>query len=223
MNEYYLYYTIESKYENLVRKANFQLLVVPEETKEQKVVDLKYYSCDKMHIAHESENLFGFKTINYYINKPFSKFKFHLSAKIQKPDANPFTVSPFSPEEEYEQINSMDYYIDHALFLTPTPLTQMISGLDYSFPKYSKNIQVFDYLLELNNFIFQLLEYSPETTDVNTPIESILQFKQGVCQDFAHLFISVCRENKIPARYVSGYLNESGRRIYWFKPIARLG
>jgi transglutaminase-like putative cysteine protease len=53
-----------------------------------------------------------------------------------------------------------------------------------------------------------LLEYSPESTDVNTPIDEVLRLKKGVCQDFAHLFISVCRSNKIPARYVSGYLNQ---------------
>ena len=30
----------------------------------------------------------------------------------------------------------------------------------------------------------------------------------GVCQDFAHLFLAVMRANSIPARYVSGYLNQ---------------
>jgi transglutaminase-like putative cysteine protease len=60
----------------------------------------------------------------------------------------------------------------------------------------------------LNSHLFHLLEYSPESTDVNTPIEDILKIRKGVCQDFAHLFISVCRQNKIAARYVSGYLNQ---------------
>ncbi|MBK6283582.1 MAG: transglutaminase family protein [Draconibacterium sp.] len=84
----------------------------------------------------------------------------------------------------------------------------MPRSVNVSFPVYSGEIQVFDYLLKLNNFIFQLLDYSPESTDVNTPISEVLQIKKGVCQDFAHLFISVCRQNKIPARYVSGYLNQ---------------
>jgi transglutaminase-like putative cysteine protease len=208
MNDYYLYYSIESRYENPVRKANFQLLVIPDYTKRQKVADLNYYSCDKLHVGYESENLFGFKTINYHISKPFTKFKFHLSAHVQKPDTNPFTVSPFSPEVEFEQINSLDYYIDHALFRNPTQLTKMPLQSDLLFPEYSKNIQVFDYLIELNNFIYRHLEYSPESTDVKTPVDVVLQIRKGVCQDFAHLFISVCRQNKIAARYVSGYLNQ---------------
>jgi transglutaminase-like putative cysteine protease len=28
----------------------------------------------------------------------------------------------------------------------------------------------------------------------------------GVCQDFAHLMLSICRRQQIPSRYVSGYL-----------------
>ena len=76
------------------------------------------------------------------------------------------------------------------------------------FPEYSGKIQIFEYLLKLNSYLFELLEYSPESTDVNTPIEEVLRISKGVCQDYAHLFLSVCRKNKIPARYVSGYLNQ---------------
>ena len=35
-----------------------------------------------------------------------------------------------------------------------------------------------------------------------------LGLKKGVCQDYAHIFIAMARANKIPARYVSGYLNQ---------------
>lgn len=32
----------------------------------------------------------------------------------------------------------------------------------------------------------------------------------GVCRDFAHLFVALCRAMNIPARYVTGYLGEHG-------------
>lgn len=32
----------------------------------------------------------------------------------------------------------------------------------------------------------------------------------GVCRDFAHLFITLCRAMNLPARYVSGYLSDIG-------------
>lgn len=206
MEEFYIEYFIENKYESPVRKANFQLLVIPDPGT-QNVHELKF-NCSGSQEMHLSKNIFGFETITCYISNPFSEFWFKLSARIQKPEINPFYVSPLLPTEEYELIDSLDFQIDNNLFLSSTPLTQLPPVVYYSFPVYSGEIQVFEYLLKLNNFLFELLEYSPESTDVNTPIEEVLSIRKGVCQDYAHLFLSVCRQNKIPARYVSGYLNQ---------------
>lgn len=35
----------------------------------------------------------------------------------------------------------------------------------------------------------------------------------GVCRDFAHLFIALCRAMNIPARYASGYLSDIGAKV----------
>ena len=207
MEEFNIEYFIENKYDSEVRKANYQLLLIPENNSEQKVLDYQF-SCSENKEIYISKNIFGFDIISYYITKPFTEFWFKLSVKIQKQVFNPFYVSPLLPNIEFELINSIDFQIDNHLFLSSTELTQMPKSVNVSFPVYSSETQVFDYLLKLNNFIFELLEYSPESTDVNTPISEVLQIKKGVCQDFAHLFISVCRQNKIPARYVSGYLNQ---------------
>jgi len=206
MEEFYIEYFIENKYEAPVRKANFQLLVIPD-SETQKVQELKFY-CSENQEMHLSKNIFGFETVSYYISNPFSEFWFKLSAKILKPKINPFYISPLLPSDELKLIHSLDFQIDNNLFLSSTPLTQLPPVVYYTFPVYSGEIQVFEYLLKLNNFLFELLEYSPESTDINTPIEEVLSIRKGVCQDYAHLFLSVCRQNKIPTRYVSGYLNQ---------------
>ena len=38
----------------------------------------------------------------------------------------------------------------------------------------------------------------------------VLREGTGVCRDFAHLFIALCRAMNIPARYASGYLSDIG-------------
>ncbi len=192
MEEFYIEYFIENKYESPVRKANFQLLVIPDSNPEQVVTDLKFY-CSESQDVHLSKNIFGFDAITYYIGNPFSEFWFRLSARIQKKQINPFYISPLLPTDEFELIHSLDFQIDNSIFLSSTDLTKMPPVVYYSFPV---------------NYLFELLEYSPESTDVNTPIEEVLRIRKGVCQDYAHLFLSVCRQNKIPARYVSGYLNQ---------------
>jgi transglutaminase-like putative cysteine protease len=50
------------------------------------------------------------------------------------------------------------------------------------------------------------MKYETGSTDVQTVADEALTAGHGVCQDFAHVLIGVCRANEIPARYVSGYL-----------------
>lgn len=48
--------------------------------------------------------------------------------------------------------------------------------------------------------------YDPAATNVTTPVEQVFRQQRGVCQDFAHLMISMLRSLGLAARYVSGYL-----------------
>ena len=50
-------------------------------------------------------------------------------------------------------------------------------------------------------------EYRAHSTDVATDALQALQLRRGVCQDFAHVMIAVCRSMGLAARYVSGYLS----------------
>ena len=60
--------------------------------------------------------------------------------------------------------------------------------------------------LGLMRFTHEYLKYEPNSTHVHTRMSEVIAQKRGVCQDFAHLLIGLCRSVKIPARYVSGYL-----------------
>jgi transglutaminase-like putative cysteine protease len=61
-------------------------------------------------------------------------------------------------------------------------------------------------LTELNQAIYNLFAYVPNSTKVDSPIEEALCTRQGVCQDFAHIMITLVRRLHIPCRYVSGYM-----------------
>jgi len=59
--------------------------------------------------------------------------------------------------------------------------------------------------LRIGEHIHRNYKYTPLTTNVNTRAIEVLKKKQGVCQDFAHLMLGLCRSHGIPSRYVSGY------------------
>jgi transglutaminase-like putative cysteine protease len=61
-------------------------------------------------------------------------------------------------------------------------------------------------LTELNQAIYALFAYVPNSTKVDSAIEEALQTRRGVCQDFAHIMITLVRRLKVPCRYVSGYM-----------------
>jgi transglutaminase-like putative cysteine protease len=58
----------------------------------------------------------------------------------------------------------------------------------------------------LLRFVHSHLTYTPASTTVHTPLREVLTQRRGVCQDFAHVMLGLCRALKMPARYVSGYL-----------------
>jgi len=60
--------------------------------------------------------------------------------------------------------------------------------------------------LAIMAFVNGRLRYEPKSTTVHTHIQAVLEERRGVCQDFAHVMLGLCRTLKIPALYVSGYL-----------------
>ncbi|WP_296599986.1 transglutaminase family protein [Phenylobacterium sp.] len=59
---------------------------------------------------------------------------------------------------------------------------------------------------QLNELLYGAFGYEAGVTRADSPIDDVLRARKGVCQDFAHVMIAICRSWGIPARYVSGYL-----------------
>lgn len=70
---------------------------------------------------------------------------------------------------------------------------------------------VSSWVLRVGNYIHEHFEYARDVTDFTSPIDDLLKMGKGVCQDFAHLMIAVLRSNKVPARYVSGYIHRENK------------
>ena len=57
----------------------------------------------------------------------------------------------------------------------------------------------------INEWIYDNVEYIGGLTDSSTSAHDTLTERVGVCRDFAHLGITLCRALSIPARYFTGY------------------
>lgn len=54
--------------------------------------------------------------------------------------------------------------------------------------------------------INQQFTYDADATTVASTVDESIRARAGVCQDFAHILVALCRYNGVPARYVSGYV-----------------
>jgi transglutaminase-like putative cysteine protease len=61
----------------------------------------------------------------------------------------------------------------------------------------------------LSTLLYGGLDYEAGVTGADSPIDEALEAGRGVCQDFSHIMIAICRAWGVPARYVSGYLATS--------------
>jgi transglutaminase-like putative cysteine protease len=92
-------------------------------------------------------------------------------------------------------------------FLQPTEAVPLGEVLNPVKPRFFHSASTLgDALRELNSWIYRRFAYRPGTTDISTPLSQVLKQRSGVCQDFAHLMLALLRASRIPARYVSGYI-----------------
>lgn len=98
------------------------------------------------------------------------------------------------------------------LFRYPSKLTCPVPQfLDVRVPEGD----VFQKSAFICNYINQLLSYRRGATNSTTIVKRVMELGEGVCQDFAHVMLSMCRLNNIPARYVCGFIVGEGETHAW--------
>jgi hypothetical protein len=203
--EYTINYSTTNTYENVVKSASWQFLILPESNKTQELVKIKLNN--SLNAPNEfSINGFGFKTIRIHPKKEFKSLLFEATFHVIKKDVNQYLFIEDNAEE-IKFINSMNYLIDFDPFLKSTKYTKLLQKDNELFDfDWSKTI--FQNLQELNNWVYKFIYFKVNTTNVDTILEEIILKKHGVCQDFTHLFCAIARKNKIATRYISGYLHQ---------------
>lgn len=91
------------------------------------------------------------------------------------------------------------------LFQNETPLTQAGDAIRDLAASIGPGSDL-DRLHQLMAVVAGRVAYVTGSTHAATSAEEALRLGSGVCQDHAHVFVSVARHFGLPARYVSGYL-----------------
>jgi transglutaminase-like putative cysteine protease len=125
--------------------------------------------------------------------------------EVQPAAPIPAALAPEAWQDLDEMVEQGDYWemLLPSEFTAPTPSLDALAE-EFDVRRRDDPLSV---LHQLNEQIYNHFEYVPKSTKADSPIDLALLTHAGVCQDFAHIMITLVRSKlRIPCRYVSGYL-----------------
>lgn len=126
-----------------------------------------------------------------------------ISVVETRPDSRSLPLAPFAPALLDDPAAGVEYFD----FLTDSSYVPLAAPLHHEVKQVLGRavLDLWADAVQLGEHVHDILTYSPNATKVNTRVVDVLESRRGVCQDYAHLMLGLCRGAGIPARYVSGY------------------
>lgn len=132
---------------------------------------------------------------------PEGPFSIHFSATVQTADL--IDVSPGAPYTPVEDLpDDVLHYTLPSRYCQSDQLGDLATQITHDIePGY-------DQAEAIRKWIHENVKYEYGTSDASTSAVDTAKNHIGVCRDFTHLGISLCRALNIPARMVVGYLHQ---------------
>lgn len=152
------------------------------------------------------EDYFGNKVHAFSVNESHTELAIQTVSTVVTHN-NEYKQGNILPRKaEGELLGSASFRNRFAEFLLPTGFTEQSPEVaHFADDSPYAQLPVYETVTDIAARIHRDFVYEPNTTHVHTTVQEFFRLNRGVCQDFAHLMIAVCRYKGIPARYVSGY------------------
>ncbi|MGZ8488101.1 MAG: transglutaminase-like domain-containing protein [Candidatus Binatia bacterium] len=115
-----------------------------------------------------------------------------LNPAVDSPPQIPEIDHPELPEEVLPYLNPSRYCESDRL-------------ATFAMAEFGRLDRGYSRVAAICQWTYDHLNYLPGITNASTGACDVLILRSGVCRDYAHLAIALCRALCIPARYVSGY------------------
>lgn len=157
----------------------------------------------------EFEDVFGNWATTFELNDPYTELSLIADSIVELHDTDPFAFAKKKIHPSFPLVWMPWEQAMLAPYLRPLELpdTQIQELFDYAMSFVQKNDgDLMETLFAINLTLFREYKYVPGSTNLQTTPYDVFVNKQGVCQDFANLFICLARLLNIPARYTCGYI-----------------
>lgn len=194
-------YEMQIEYSVEVSRCNFTIKCIPKNTARQRI---EYVNLNLFPKTSYCTGVDGLHNLQIYgVNEePHKIFRFEMEGEA---------VTGLSDyEEDVDENLAMIFKHPHGLNI---PGEGIYSYYDKIKPK--QGISAYEQAMELMHCLHRDFVYQPYSTNVDTTAEEAFIQGKGVCQDYAHIFISLLHLAGIPARYVTGLIVGEGASHAW--------
>jgi transglutaminase-like putative cysteine protease len=159
------------------------------------------------------EDVFGNQSVHCTIDQPYQALSVTAKSRVQIFEAPPDNHSLSRRQTTiplvwmpWQRQMMMPYLLPPEL---PEPQLRELTEYAMSFVERN-DYHLVRTIKDINLSIYQDYKYVPGSTSLATTPFEVYATRQGVCQDFANLFICLTRLLSIPARYRMGYIYTGG-------------
>ncbi|MFO7628768.1 MAG: transglutaminase family protein [Prochlorococcaceae cyanobacterium] len=135
---------------------------------------------------------------------PAGSFQFHYAATI----ANHGLADPVVPSAMEGPLSSLP--IDTYRYLNPSRFCDTDRLLDLAWSEFGSLPPGWTRVQAVCDWVHTRIRFDHDAARASKCASETLAEQAGVCRDFAHLAITLCRCLNIPARYCTGYLGYTG-------------
>jgi transglutaminase-like putative cysteine protease len=139
------------------------------------------------------------------VNAPAGIIRF-LSHAVVRDSGEPDAYAPEAEEDGQREIPT-----DSLSFILPSRYCEVDSELlDFAWKRFAAITPGWARVQAICDFVHSHLRFDYQMARANRTALDAFKERVGVCRDFTHLAITLCRCLNIPARYVTGYLGDIG-------------
>lgn len=199
------------RYEMAVTDAYSVACLLPRERPWQRVQDASVETTPAPDEYDERTDVFGNRIVQLGVHHRHDAFDIVATSTVEV-DPQPVPESTETWESVAEtalRFRGRDAikigpYRASTMASSPTARTDLLAEL--ATDVFTSGRPAVEAVAALSTAIFERFVFDPTATDWSTPLDTVLEERRGVCQDFAHLALAVCRFVGLPAAYISGYI-----------------
>ncbi|TME68517.1 MAG: transglutaminase family protein [Chloroflexi bacterium] len=199
--------TFRYEYPEPIRDLNHRLIVIPPERFGDQRRLWHDVSVGVKGVALDSRSdRFGNMIVTAFAPRVVGAIEFVAEVSVERRAEEPHRVP--------------DGWLADGYLLAPSPLTyaddRIMRAADDLVESAGWGLPLAD---RINDWVYQSLTYRHDVTGVRTTAAEALEGGAGVCQDYAHLMLALCRASGLPSRYVSGHLLGQGGTHAWVEVL----